>query len=72
MNFSNLQNFMNNEFPIAIAAFFCFIAIGAWRKSDWIKFGSALLFSTIIIAVAKGADIWAFVKTILRWFGLNL
>jgi len=63
---------MMNELPIAVTAFFVFVAIGAWRKNDWMRFGGALVFATIIISVARGADIWTWIRSILRWFGLNL
>lgn len=72
MSFANLGSFMSNEFPILVGAVFCFFAFKCWKSQDWVKFAGSLVFAAVIIAVAKGSDIWSFVNGILKFFGLNL
>lgn len=72
MNFSNLQTFMRTEIPILIAALTIFFGIKLYKNQEWFKFASTLAFGAVIIGIARGADIWSWVNTVLRWVGINI
>ena len=72
MNFSNLEAFMRMELPILITALAIIFGIRFFRNQEWFKFASVLTFAAILIGITRGGDIWSFLNSILRWFGLNL
>ena len=71
MDLSGLRGFMGSDFVFLVGVVFCLLAIKYWRESEWLRFAGSVVFGGIIVFVARGGDIWAWIMTVLGWFGLR-
>ena len=69
--FNGLSEFLNDDGLILLSTIAVILLIKAWKQSDWVQLGTALVFYGIIVSVIRGQEILSFIGAVLRWFGIE-